>query len=184
MRVSEIRVKQIRVNQGLGVLIFGTLEYIHLKTYQLSTTLIWVNKYVGGNKQVQQPCSLKFIHVMVKQFPAVSKIRGNGFHKPWKKRRQKQKTRQGTKVRLIKSSHCLYRILDSKKTSCFQFSVPGLREIHRNLKQQKKFHSRESFFRKSPFCTFSCINPGIGRPWGMLWIFFLIERKKYKKGIF
>ena len=36
------------------------------------------------------------------------------------------------------------------------------------------FNSRESFFRKSPFCTFSCINPGFGGPWDMLWIFFLI----------
>ena len=70
-------------------------------------------------------------------------------------------------------SHFLYRILDSKKTSHFQFSVPGLWEIHRNLKQQKKFNSHDGFFRKSPFCTFSCINPGFGGPWGMLWIFFL-----------
>ena len=70
-------------------------------------------------------------------------------------------------------SHFLYRILDSKKTSHFQFSVPGLRETHRNLKQQKNFNSRDGFFRKSPFCTFSCIYPGFGGPWGMLWIFFL-----------
>ena len=34
------------------------------------------------------------------------------------------------------------------------------------------FH--KSFFRKSPFCTFSCINPGFGGPWCTLWIFFLI----------
>ena len=65
-------------------------------------------------------------------------------------------------------SHCLYRILDSKKTSHFQFRVPVLREIHRNLKQQKNFNSRDGFFRKPPFCTFSCINPGFGGPWGML----------------
>ena len=70
--------------------------------------------------------------------------------------------------RLKLCAHYLYRILDSKKTSCFQFSVPGLREIHRNLEQQKNFNSRDGFFRKSPFCTFSCINPGFGRPWGML----------------
>ena len=78
--------------------------------------------------------------------------------------------------RLFDHEHCthfLYRILDSKKTSRFQFSIPGLREIHRNLKQQKKFNSRDGFFRKSPFCTFSCINPGFGGPWGMLWIFFV-----------
>ena len=65
-------------------------------------------------------------------------------------------------------THFLYRILDSKKTSHFQFSVPGLREIHRSQKQQKNFNSRDGFFRKSPFCTFSCIYSGIGRPWVML----------------
>ena len=75
---------------------------------------------------------------------------------------------------LPNTSHFLYKILDSKKTSRFQFSVPNLREIHRNLKQQKNFNSGDGFFRKSPFCTFSCINPGFGGPWGMLWIFFLI----------
>ena len=74
---------------------------------------------------------------------------------------------------ILHSSHFLYRILDSKKTSHFQFSVPGLREIHRNLKQQKIFNSRDGFFRKSPFCIFSCINLGFGGPWGILWIFFL-----------
>ena len=65
-------------------------------------------------------------------------------------------------------THFLYRILDSKKTTRSQFSVPGLREIHRNLKQEKNFNSCESFFRKSPFCTFSCINPGFGGNCGML----------------
>ena len=65
-------------------------------------------------------------------------------------------------------THFLHRFLDGKKTTRSQFSVPGLREIHRNLKQEKNFNSRESFFRKSPFCTFSCINPGFGRPWDML----------------
>ena len=69
----------------------------------------------------------------------------------------------------------MYRILDSKKTSHFQFSVPGLRYIHRNLKQQKKFNSHDGFFRKSPFCTFSSINPGFGGPWGMLWIYLLFD---------
>ena len=71
-------------------------------------------------------------------------------------------------------AHFLYRILDSKKTSRFQFSVPDLREIHRNLKQLKKINSHNGFFRRSLLCTFSCINPGFGGPWGMLWIFFLI----------
>ena len=71
-------------------------------------------------------------------------------------------------------SHFMYRILGSKKTTRFQFCIPGLQEIHRNLKQQKNFKSRKSFFRKSPFCSFSWINPGFGRPWDKLWIFFLI----------
>ena len=34
-------------------------------------------------------------------------------------------------------SHFLYRFLDGKKTTRSQFSVPGLQEIHRNLKQEK-----------------------------------------------
>ena len=72
------------------------------------------------------------------------------------------------------STHCLYRFLDNQKNTRSQFSFPGLRKIHRNLKQKKNFNSREGFFRKSPFCTFSCINPGFGGPWDMLWIFFLI----------
>ena len=70
-------------------------------------------------------------------------------------------------------THFLYMILDSKKTTRSQFSVPDLRDIHRNLKQEKNFNSRESFFRKSPFCTFSCINPGFGGPWDMLAIFLV-----------
>ena len=71
-------------------------------------------------------------------------------------------------------THFLYRFLDGTKTTRSQFSVPGLREIHSNLKQEKNFDSRESFFRKSPFCTFSWVNPGFGGPWDKLWIFFLI----------
>ena len=72
-----------------------------------------------------------------------------------------------------KGTHFLYRILDSKKTSRSQFSVPDLREIHMNLKQQKNFNSRDGFLWKSPFCTFSCINPGFGRPWCTVLIFFV-----------
>ena len=66
------------------------------------------------------------------------------------------------------------QVLRWSKKGCFSFSVPGLRVIHRNLKQETNFNSREGFFRKSPFCTFSWINPGFGGPCGMLWIFFLI----------
>jgi hypothetical protein len=77
----------------------------------------------------------------------------------------------------ISKAHCLYRFLDGQKNTRFYFSIPGLRGIHRNLKQQKQFNSRESFFRKSPFCTFSCINPRFGGPWDML-------RKKFLIAIF
>ena len=38
---------------------------------------------------------------------------------------------------------------------------------HKNLNQQKIFNSRDGFFRKSPVCTFSCINPGFVWPWDM-----------------
>ena len=69
-------------------------------------------------------------------------------------------------------AHFLYRMLDSKKTSLFQFSFPSLREIHRNLKQQKNFNCHDGFFRKSSFCTFSCINPGFDGPLDKLGIFF------------
>ena len=48
-------------------------------------------------------------------------------------------------------AHFLDRILDSKKTSHFQFSGPGLREIHRNLKQQKNFNSCDGFFKNPLF---------------------------------
>ena len=78
------------------------------------------------------------------------------------------------KLACLSFSHFLHRFLDGKKTTRSQFCVPGLREIHRNLKQEKNFNSRESFFRKSPFCTFSCINPGFGGPLDKLWIFFLV----------
>ena len=46
--------------------------------------------------------------------------------------------------------------------------------LSRNLKQKQFFNSCEGFFRKSPFCTFFCINPGFGGPWNMLWKCFLI----------
>ena len=52
--------------------------------------------------------------------------------------------------------------------------------IHRNLKQQRKKNQfSQRLFKKSPFCTFSCINPGFGGSWHMLWIcygyFFLLS---------
>ena len=71
-------------------------------------------------------------------------------------------------------SHCLHRFLDNQKNTFSQFSVPGLREIHRNLKQNKQFTSCKSFFRKSPSCNFFCINPGFVGPWDKLGIIFLI----------
>ena len=82
-------------------------------------------------------------------------------------------TPYGSPVSLIKA-HFLYRILDSKKTSRFQISVPDLWEIHRKLKQQKKINSHDGFFRKSPFCTFSCINLRFGGPLVMIRKNFLL----------
>ena len=52
-------------------------------------------------------------------------------------------------------AHFMYRILDSKKTTRFQFSIPGLRQIHRNLKQQKKNHIYGTYWfvkEYKPFC--------------------------------
>ena len=48
--------------------------------------------------------------------------------------------------RYLNTAHFLYRFLDAKKTTRSQFSVPGLQEIHRNLKQQKSFNSHDGFF--------------------------------------
>ena len=45
--------------------------------------------------------------------------------------------------------------------------------IHRNPNWKEFLKSCESFLRKSPFCTFFCINPGFGEPWDKIWIFFL-----------
>ena len=42
-------------------------------------------------------------------------------------------------------------------------------------------------FRKSPFCTFSCVNPGFGGPLNMLWnlfliaIFIMLQKKDFGK---
>ena len=61
------------------------------------------------------------------------------------------------------------------------------RNIHRNLRQEKNFNSHESFFRKSPFCTFSCINSGFGGPWDKLWknfviaIFIMLQKNVFGK---
>ena len=50
-------------------------------------------------------------------------------------------------------SHCLFRILD-KKTSRFQFSVPGLQEIHRNLYKQCALTSASEGLKKLRSCLF------------------------------
>ena len=53
------------------------------------------------------------------------------------------------------SHHFLYRILDSKKINRFQFSVPGLQEIHFkfNAPVQKYHFGNFSFFPKWHFWT-------------------------------
>ena len=48
MRISEIRVKQIRVNQGLGVYIFGAIEFqekMLLRFTDLYLNLLWEDFY-------------------------------------------------------------------------------------------------------------------------------------------
>ena len=70
----------------------------------------------------------------------------------------------------IVRTHCLYRFLDNQKNTRSQFSIPGLRKIHRNLKQKKDFNSRESFLRKVSVCTLIDLNPGFGGPWNKLQI--------------
>ena len=41
-------------------------------------------------------------------------------------------------------------------------------------KTRKNFQFSRWLFQKIPFLYISCTNPGFGRPWGMLLIFFLI----------
>ena len=40
--------------------------------------------------------------------------------------------------------------------------------VTRAMANSSKNHAIIGHQRKSPFCTFSCINPGFGRPWDML----------------
>ena len=58
-------------------------------------------------------------------------------------------------------AHCLHRFLDGQNCG-----------IHRKPKIFFFSNSHEGSFRKSPFCTFSCIYPGCSVPLSMLWIFF------------
>ena len=50
--------------------------------------------------------------------------------------------------------HCLYRFLDGQKNTRFQFIVPGLREIHRNLKQKKNSILARAFLENPLFVLF------------------------------
>ena len=51
-------------------------------------------------------------------------------------------------------THFLHGVLEGKKTTRSQFSVPGLREIHRKLKQEKKIQFSRVLFLKIPFLYF------------------------------
>ena len=60
-----------------------------------------------------------------------------------------------------------------QKNAHISFNGPGFQGIHKNLKTKQKISTlAKTFFRKSLFCTFSCINPRFGRLWDILWIFF------------
>ena len=62
-------------------------------------------------------------------------------------------------------SHCLSRYLDGKKTSRFLFTLPGVRGIHRNLKQ-KKIQFSNVLFQKIPFLYFFLHKSLIGTCYG------------------
>ena len=67
----------------------------------------------------------------------------------------------------------LYRFLDGQKRTASNLTFQDFKGFI-GTKNIFFFNSREGFFRKSPLCTFSYINPGFGGPWGILWIFFVI----------
>ena len=50
-------------------------------------------------------------------------------------------------VGMHSNSHCVYNNLIDEETSHFQFSHPGLPEIHRNPKQKEFFEFTEGFLR-------------------------------------
>ena len=54
----------------------------------------------------------------------------------------------------LRQSHFLYRFSDGKKTTHSQFSVPGLWEIHRNLKKEKKLILASPFLENPLFVLF------------------------------
>ena len=56
--------------------------------------------------------------------------------------------------RVQQTTHFLYRFLEGKKTTLSQFSVPGLQEIHRNLKQEKKIILASPFLENPLFVLF------------------------------
>ena len=63
-------------------------------------------------------------------------------------------------------SHFLYRFLEGKKTTRTQFCIPGLREIHRNLKQEKKIS--QVLFQKIPLLYFFLHKSWIWRTLGQV----------------
>ena len=60
-------------------------------------------------------------------------------------------------------SQCLYRFLDNQKNTRSQFIIPGLREIHRNPKQNKNFNSCKYFLENPLFVLKSWIWRTLGQ---------------------
>ena len=54
----------------------------------------------------------------------------------------------------IPIAHFLYRLLDGKKTTRSQVSIPGLWKIHRNLKQEEKIILMSPFLENPLFVFF------------------------------
>ena len=67
------------------------------------------------------------------------------------------------------TSHCLCRFLDGQKTPASNLVLQafgGFIGTYNKTKQKNQFSW--GLFRKSPFGTFHCTNPGFGGPWDML----------------
>ena len=65
-------------------------------------------------------------------------------------------------------------LMNHQRISPFYFCSQVLLEIHRNSDWKEFLKSCESFLRKSQFSKLRYLNPGFGRPWDMLGIFFVM----------
>ena len=59
-----------------------------------------------------------------------------------------------------------------ERNGTLKFCFPGLLAIHRNPNCKEFSNCCKSFLRKSSVCNLTDLNPGFGKPWDMLWLFF------------